>query len=41
VAEAGIVWQATKDIALELAYMGQVGKRAEDHGVKGSFLYKF
>lgn len=41
VAEAGIGYQATKDLALELAYTGQVGRRAEDHGVKGSFLWKF
>jgi fibronectin-binding autotransporter adhesin len=41
VAEAGVGWQATKDIALELAYTGQVGQRAEDHGAKGSFLWKF
>lgn len=40
-AEAGIAFQATKDVALELAYTGQVGRRAEDHGLKGSFLWKF
>ena len=41
VAEAGFGWQATRDLALEIAYTGQIGSRAQDHGVKGSLLYRF
>lgn len=40
VVEAGLGWQR-KDVALELAYTGQIGQRADDHGAKGSFVYKF
>ena len=39
VAEAGVDWRITPDVTLGLSYAGQA--RAQDHGVKGSLLYKF
>ncbi|WP_167671096.1 autotransporter domain-containing protein [Microvirga terricola] len=41
VAEAGLDWQATKDIGLGVSYQGQVGSRAQDHALKGNFTWKF
>jgi subtilase-type serine protease len=41
VAEAGLDWRVSNDLTVGLAYAGQAGDRAYDHGVKGSFLWKF
>lgn len=36
VVQAGLDWRVAPAMTLSLAYTGQVGARAEDHGVKGS-----
>ncbi len=41
VAEAGLAWQASRDIGLGVAYEGQIGPQAQDHAVKGSFVWRF
>lgn len=41
VASAGLDWQMTPAATLGIAYTGQAGRRAEDHGLKGSFSYRF
>jgi autotransporter-associated beta strand protein len=41
VAEAGVDWQATRDVRLGLTYSGQVGGRGQDHGARGSVLWQF
>ncbi|WP_205790266.1 autotransporter outer membrane beta-barrel domain-containing protein [Microvirga makkahensis] len=41
VAEAGLDWQAGRDISLGISYEGQIGSRAQDHTVKGSFVWRF
>lgn len=41
VAEAGIGWKISPVTTLSLSYTGQIGSRAEDHGIKGSFVYRF
>ncbi|MGY2049974.1 autotransporter outer membrane beta-barrel domain-containing protein, partial [Methylobacterium sp. JK268] len=41
VAEAGLDLQISARATLGIAYTGQVGSRAEDHAVKGSFTYRF
>jgi outer membrane autotransporter protein len=41
VAEAGLDWQATRDMSLGIAYSGQVGSRAQEHSVKGSLTWRF
>jgi outer membrane autotransporter protein len=41
VAEAGLDWQASEAISLGVAYSGQIGSRAQDHTVKGSFTWRF
>jgi outer membrane autotransporter protein len=41
VAEAGLDWQATRDISLGIAYSGQVGSRAQEHSVKGNLTWRF
>jgi uncharacterized protein with beta-barrel porin domain len=41
VAEANLDWQATRDISLGIAYVGQIGDRAQDHALKGNFIWKF
>lgn len=41
VAEAGLDWQASRDISLGVSYEGQVGSRAQEHTVKGSFIWRF
>ncbi|WP_414474478.1 autotransporter domain-containing protein [Microvirga sp. M2] len=41
VAEAGLDWQATQDISLGVSYQGQIGERAQDHGLKGNFTWRF
>lgn len=41
VAEAGLDWQATRDIGLGVAYSGQIGSRAQDHALKGNFTWRF
>ncbi|MCE4226973.1 hypothetical protein HCU64_24865 [Methylobacterium sp. C25] len=41
VAQAGIDWQMAPSTTLGVGYTGQVGQRAQDHGVKGNFVYRF
>ncbi|GEO98936.1 autotransporter-associated beta strand repeat-containing protein [Methylobacterium haplocladii] len=41
VAQAGIDWQFAPSTTLGVNYTGQVGQRAQDHGVKGNFTYRF
>jgi len=41
VAEAGLDWQISPDMTLGVSYAGQVGQRAQDHAVKGSFTWRF
>lgn len=41
VAEAGLDWRVGPATTLGISYTGQVGSRAEDHGVKGNFTYRF
>ncbi|UHC15731.1 autotransporter domain-containing protein [Methylobacterium currus] len=41
VASAGIDLRVSSATALGISYTGQVGSRAEDHAVKGSFTYRF
>lgn len=41
VAEAGLDWQATSDLSLGVAYSGQIGSRAQDHALKGNFIWRF
>jgi outer membrane autotransporter protein len=41
VAQAGLDWQASDAISLGIAYSGQVGWRAQEHSVKGSFAWRF
>jgi outer membrane autotransporter protein len=40
-AEAGLGWQASEAISLELGYRGQIGPRAQEHTLKGNFTWKF
>ncbi|KQO61702.1 autotransporter [Methylobacterium sp. Leaf88] len=41
VAEAGLDVRVDRATTLGVAYTGQVGERAQDHAVKGSFTYRF
>jgi outer membrane autotransporter protein len=41
VAEAGLDWQATRDMSLGIAYSGQVGSRAQEHSIKGNLTWRF
>jgi len=41
VAEAGLDWHASDAISLGIAYSGQVSERAQEHSVKGSFVWRF
>jgi fibronectin-binding autotransporter adhesin len=41
VAEAGLDWQMTKDTTLGVSYAGQIGRRAQEHEVKGNFTWRF
>ncbi|WP_195904189.1 autotransporter domain-containing protein [Microvirga lotononidis] len=41
VAEAGLDWQASDTISLGIAYSGQVGKRIQEHALKGNFTWRF
>jgi outer membrane autotransporter protein len=41
VAEAGLDWQIGKDMTLGVSYAGQVGRRAQEHAVKGNFTWRF
>lgn len=41
VAEAAVEWQPSDAIALGIAYSGQIGSRAQDHALKGNFVWKF
>jgi len=42
VAQGGLDWQVSPVTTLSVAYTGQVGsQRTQDHGVKGSFLYRW
>ncbi|WP_162239539.1 autotransporter-associated beta strand repeat-containing protein [Methylobacterium sp. Leaf87] len=41
VGQAGLDWQVARGTTLGVAYTGQVGTRAQDHGVKGNFTLRF
>jgi len=41
VAEAGLEWQANRDVSLGVSYQGQVGSQAQDHALKGNFTWRF
>ncbi|WP_187275176.1 autotransporter-associated beta strand repeat-containing protein [Methylobacterium sp. WL120] len=41
VASAGLDWQVASAATIGLNYTGQVGPRAQDHGVKGNFNVRF
>ena len=41
VAEAGVNWRISPAMTLGVSYAGQIGSRAEDHGVRGNFIYRF
>ncbi|WP_414475987.1 autotransporter-associated beta strand repeat-containing protein [Microvirga sp. M2] len=41
VAEAGLDWQIAKDMTLGVSYAGQIGRRAQEHAVKGNFTWHF
>jgi outer membrane autotransporter protein len=41
VGEAAVDWRVSNAVTLSLAYTGQVGERAQDHGVKSQFLLRF
>ena len=41
VASAGLDVQVARNVTLGLNYTGQVGERAQDHAVKGSFSYRW
>ncbi|MEE8630171.1 MAG: autotransporter outer membrane beta-barrel domain-containing protein, partial [Methylobacterium ajmalii] len=41
VASAGVDLRVSAAATLGVSYTGQVGARAEDHAVKGSFTYRF
>jgi outer membrane autotransporter protein len=41
VAEAGLDWKINKDMTLGVSYSGQIGSRAQEHAVKGSFTWQF
>jgi uncharacterized protein with beta-barrel porin domain len=36
VVELGLDWQATRDMSLKIAYLGQVGSRAQEHSLKAA-----
>ncbi|MET0743534.1 MAG: autotransporter domain-containing protein, partial [Microvirga sp.] len=41
VAEAGIDWQAMRDLTVGVSYSGQAGHQAQDHAVKGNLTWRF
>ncbi|MBZ6077187.1 autotransporter domain-containing protein [Microvirga sp. WGZ8] len=41
IAEAGLEWQPSEAITLGVSYSGQIGHRAQEHTVKGNFVWKF
>ncbi|WP_414475563.1 autotransporter-associated beta strand repeat-containing protein [Microvirga sp. M2] len=41
VAEAGLDWQITPAMTLGVSYAGQIGRRAQDHALKGTFNWRF
>ncbi|MEZ0172430.1 autotransporter domain-containing protein [Microvirga sp. TS319] len=41
VAEAGLDWQITPAVTLGAAYVGQIGSQAQEHALKGNFIWKF
>ncbi|WP_162559426.1 autotransporter domain-containing protein [Microvirga sp. 17 mud 1-3] len=41
VAEAGLDWRASEAISLGVSYAGQIGARAQEHTVKGNFVWRF
>jgi uncharacterized protein with beta-barrel porin domain len=41
VAEAGLDWQASDAFSLGISYSGQIGERAQEHALKGSFIWRF
>lgn len=41
VVEAGLDWHASDAVSLGVAYAGQIGNDAQNHSLKGSFVWKF
>jgi len=41
VAEAGLDWQIDESMTLGVSYAGQIGERAQEHAVKGTFSWRF
>lgn len=41
VAEAGLDWRINKDMTLGVSYSGQIGSRAQEHAVRGTFTWQF
>lgn len=41
VAEAGLAWAVSRATTLSVGYAGQVGNRGQDHGLRGSLVYRF
>ncbi|WP_414474407.1 autotransporter domain-containing protein [Microvirga sp. M2] len=41
VAEAGLEWQASQAVSLGVAYQGQIGSQAQEHALKGNFIWTF
>jgi outer membrane autotransporter protein len=41
VVAAGLDWQASDAISLGIAYSGQIGEQAQEHALKGSFVWRF
>ncbi|WP_156295861.1 autotransporter outer membrane beta-barrel domain-containing protein, partial [Methylobacterium aquaticum] len=41
IASAGLDLRVSKAATIGVSYTGQVGSRAEDHAVKGTFTYRF
>ncbi|MCB8819381.1 autotransporter domain-containing protein [Microvirga rosea] len=41
VAEAGLEWQPSDAIMLGVSYSGQIGSKAQEHAIKGNFVWKF
>jgi uncharacterized protein with beta-barrel porin domain len=41
VAEAGLDWQATRDLSVGVSYQGQIGSQAQEHGLRGNLTWRF
>ncbi|MGO4573995.1 autotransporter domain-containing protein [Microvirga sp. 2TAF3] len=41
VAEAGLDWQINNDATLGVSYFGRIGSLAQEHALKGNFIWRF